>query len=86
MEEWIFPEEIVLSHDIDDVKLTCDDLASLFQAVTSGIKSQRWEVNGSKIQGPGQSVQCLGAIRLSKTQVMREVVIKGSKPSQSLTW
>lgn len=68
----------MLSDDVDDVMLTCDDLASLSQAATSFqayLKSQGWEVKADKIQGPGQSVQCLGTIRLRETQVMREVVI-----------
>ena len=79
MGEWILPEEMVLSHDVDDVMLTCDDLASLSQAAASFqayLKSQGWEVKADKIQGPGQSVQCLGTIRLRETQVMREVVIR----------
>lgn len=74
LKKWTLPEEMVLSYEVD-VMLTCDDVSSLSQAAMSLQESQGWEVNAVKIQGQGQSIQCLGVLWLSKTQVMREAVI-----------
>ena len=56
---------VQLYHYIDDVMLTSNSLSDLEGApprLLQRLQEKGWAVNSTKVQGPGLSVKCLGAV------------------------
>ena len=67
-----------LYHYIDDTMLTSDSLSDLEGAaprLLQHLQEKRWDVDSTKVQGPGLSVKFLGVVRLGNTKVNPEAVI-----------